>query len=64
MSNSEIVAKFNTLTPDQQRAVKREASEIQQFGRNIFWIETGLHADDSSNYWHVVKFAMERNYLI
>lgn len=50
--------KYNQLTADQQKRVNREVSEIKQAGQNAFWLETGLHADNSANYWSVVAYAM------
>lgn len=54
----ETKTRFNQLTPDQQKRVNREVSEIKQAGQNAFWLDTGLHADAPCNYWSVVAYAM------
>lgn len=54
----EAKQKFYQLTPDQQKRVNREVSEIKQAGQNAFWLDTGLHADEPRNYWSVVAYAM------
>lgn len=56
---SEIKTKFNTLTESEQKLVNRTVSEIKQSGTQIFWMETGSHANEPGNGWLVVKFAME-----
>lgn len=55
----ETKQKYSQLTTEQQKRINREVSEIKQFGQNVFWLETGLHADEPRNYWSVVKYAME-----
>lgn len=54
----ETKQKYNQLTAEQQKRVNREVSEIKRFGQNVFWMETGLHADKPENYWSVVAYAM------
>lgn len=55
----ETSTKYNQLTAEAKKQVDREVSEIKQAGQNMFWIETGLHADDRRNYWSVVEFTMK-----
>lgn len=58
MTTEQTKSQFNQLTPTEQQRVKRTAGEIARFGREMFWQETGSHADDPANWWYVVYCVM------